>query len=59
MYSATEKTTIQLKYSREKSITKKGGQTLKRYIDSTTLVSLAPYRLAYVFAQHKKPFSDC
>ena len=31
MYSATEKTTIQLKYSREKSNTKKGCQTLKRW----------------------------
>ena len=58
-YSSAEKKIIQLKYSREKSITKKGGQTLRRYLDPTTLVSLAPYKLAYVIAQHKKPFSDC
>ena len=32
---------------------------LRHFFDPAKLAALAPYKLAYVIAQHKKPFSDC
>ena len=59
LYSLTEKRKVQLGYMKYQTALQKSRHTLRKYLDPAKLASLAPYKLAYVIAQHKKPFSDC
>ena len=58
-YSLTEKRKVQLSYMRHRNDIEKSRQKLRHYFDPAKLAALAPNKLAYVIAQHKKPFSDC
>ena len=58
-YSLTEKCKVELGYMKHHNEIEKSSQKLRQFFDPTKLAALAPYKLAYVIAQHKKTFSDC
>ena len=59
LYSLAERRKIQLSYMKYCSAVQSSRRNLKKYLDPAKLASLAPYKLAFIIAQHKKPFSDC
>ena len=58
-YSLTERCRVQLAYMKHHNEIEKSRKKLRQYFDPAKLAALAPYKLAYVIAQHRKPFSDC
>ena len=59
LYSLTERRKVQLAFAKHCSVVKSSRSNLKKFLDPAKLASLAPYKLAFVIAWHKKPFSDC
>ena len=58
-YSLTERHKVQLAYIKHHNEIERSRKKFRQYFDPAKLAALVPYKLAYVIAQHRTPFSDC